>query len=74
MTKNEQDNTIFCHIEHQWIPARTGTYLLDDNVMCLNDDAHLGYTKDWPGIFEVINKEGHAELYHDRFDLRGGEG
>lgn len=57
LSKNRQE--VFCHLHNEcrgaWISIREGIYLDDNNILCLKDDAHLGYLWDLPEIFGVKN-------------------
>jgi len=60
LSPNRQE--VFCHYkdennkEHGWISIRAKTYIEGENILCLKDDAHLGYIWDLPEMFGNVNK------------------
>lgn len=58
ISKNRQE--VFCHLHNEnrgaWINIRKGTYVLNErDILCLDDNAHLGYVWDLPEIFGIKN-------------------
>ena len=56
MKLSENRQEVFCHLHHEgrgaWISIRAETYNVDNNILCLLDDTHLGFAWDLPEIFD----------------------
>lgn len=49
LSKNKQE--VWCHLCNRWLIIRAETYLVDDSILCLIDDVHLGYAWDLPEMY-----------------------
>ena len=67
MNCDKETEEIFCHLCGEWLKVRQGTYLEGEVIKCLECDAVLGYTWDWPELFGAHT---HTEQFHTKFDIK----